>query len=160
MRRNITDDSASRSDFAIALVIEGRTEGEPMRRNLTGIDIQDVEALNALGASGGPATATIHLTLQGKGGVGKGLVSSILAQYFRPRGVLASRISSRTSERCEAFSWRSPSRRSVVSVSRLRFYRTVNEADGSCLSTMHLPGSLPPCHGGERTRLCHRKGAL
>jgi cellulose biosynthesis protein BcsQ len=27
--------------------------------------------------------ATIHLTLQGKGGVGKSLVASILAQYFR-----------------------------------------------------------------------------
>jgi hypothetical protein len=94
-----------------------------MRRNPTGIDRQDVEALNALGAGGGPATPTIHLTLQGKGGVGKSLVSSILAQYFRPRGARASRISSRTSERCEAFSWRSPSRRSVVSVSQLRFYR-------------------------------------
>jgi hypothetical protein len=94
-----------------------------MRRNLAGIDRQDVEALNALGAGGGPATPTIHLTLQGKGGVGKTLVSSILAQYFRPRGALASRLSSRTSERCEAFSWRSPSRRSVVSVSQLRFYR-------------------------------------
>ena len=92
-----------------------------MRRNLTGIDRQDVEALNALGAGGGPATPTIHLTLQGKGGIGKSLFSSILAQYFRPRGAPASRISSRTSERCEAFSWRSPSRRSVVSVSQLRY---------------------------------------
>ena len=118
MRRNITDDSASRSDFAIALVIEGRTEGEPMRRNVTGIDRQDVEALNALGAGGGPATPTIRLTLQGKGGGGESLVSSILAQYFRPRGVLASRISSRTSERCEAFSRRSPPRRSFVYASQ------------------------------------------
>src|SRR5690242_4065096 len=28
----------------------------------------------------------IHLSLQGKGGVGKSLVASILAQYFRNRG--------------------------------------------------------------------------
>ena len=28
----------------------------------------------------------IHLSLQGKGGVGKSLVASILAQYFRGRG--------------------------------------------------------------------------
>jgi len=33
-----------------------------------------------------PARPTIHLTLQGKGGVGKSLVASILAQYFRHRG--------------------------------------------------------------------------
>src|SRR5579859_3467685 len=35
---------------------------------------------------GGPAASTIHLTLQGKGGVGKSLVASILAQYFRHHG--------------------------------------------------------------------------
>jgi hypothetical protein len=75
-----------------------------MRRNVTEFDSQDIEALNAVGSGGGTAAPTIHLTLQGKGGVGKSLVSSILAQYFRPRGALASRISSRTSERCEAFS--------------------------------------------------------
>jgi Mrp family chromosome partitioning ATPase len=28
----------------------------------------------------------IHLTLRGKGGVGKSMVASILAQYFRHRG--------------------------------------------------------------------------
>lgn len=33
-----------------------------------------------------PATSAIHLTLQGKGGVGKSLVASILAQYFRHHG--------------------------------------------------------------------------
>jgi len=32
------------------------------------------------------ATPAIHFTLQGKGGVGKSLVASILAQYFRHRG--------------------------------------------------------------------------
>jgi len=32
------------------------------------------------------ATGSIHLSLQGKGGVGKSLVASILAQYFRQRG--------------------------------------------------------------------------
>jgi hypothetical protein len=31
-------------------------------------------------------TGTIHLTLQGKGGVGKSLVASILAQYLREKG--------------------------------------------------------------------------
>jgi hypothetical protein len=42
------------------------------------------------GTAGGPAkqpaVPTIHLTLQGKGGVGKSLVASILAQYFRHHG--------------------------------------------------------------------------
>ena len=31
-------------------------------------------------------THSIHLSLQGKGGVGKSLIASILAQYFRERG--------------------------------------------------------------------------
>jgi Mrp family chromosome partitioning ATPase len=57
-----------------------------MRRNVTDFDSQDIETLNPAGSGGGPATPTIHLTLQGKGGVGKSLVSSILAQYFRYRG--------------------------------------------------------------------------
>jgi Mrp family chromosome partitioning ATPase len=57
-----------------------------MRRNVTDFDRQDVEAFNGVGPDGGPATPTIHLTLQGKGGVGKSLVASILAQYFRHRG--------------------------------------------------------------------------
>jgi Mrp family chromosome partitioning ATPase len=57
-----------------------------MRRNVTDFDRQDLEALQAIGSGGGPATPTIHLTLQGKGGVGKSLVASILAQYFRHRG--------------------------------------------------------------------------
>ena len=153
-------DSASRTSFAIALVSEGRTEGEPMRRNATDFDSQDIEALKAVGSGGGTATPTIHLTLQGKGGVGKSLVSSILAQYFRPRGALASRISSRTSERCEAFSWRSPSRRSFVSVSQLRFYRDCTRSRWQLPLHDAPAGSLPPCHGGERTRLYHRKRAL
>ena len=34
------------------------------------------------GESGG---ASVHLSLQGKGGVGKSLVASLLAQYFRHR---------------------------------------------------------------------------
>jgi type IV secretory pathway VirB10-like protein len=42
------------------------------------------------GTAGGPAkqpaVPTVHLTLQGKGGVGKSLVASILAQYFRHHG--------------------------------------------------------------------------
>src|ERR1700685_4870409 len=57
-----------------------------MRRNVTDFDRQDLEALRAVGSSGGPGSPTIHLTLQGKGGVGKSLVASILAQYFRHRG--------------------------------------------------------------------------
>jgi len=57
-----------------------------MRRNATDFDRQDLKALQAIGSDGGTATPTIHLTLQGKGGVGKSLVASILAQYFRHRG--------------------------------------------------------------------------
>ena len=57
-----------------------------MRRSVTDFEIQDVESSNAAGSGGEPATPTIHLTLQGKGGVGKSLVASILAQYFRHRG--------------------------------------------------------------------------
>src|SRR5580693_2031629 len=37
-------------------------------------------------ANGGDTRAGIHLTLQGKGGVGKSLVASVLAQYFREHG--------------------------------------------------------------------------
>jgi hypothetical protein len=36
--------------------------------------------------NGSEATGAIHLTLQGKGGVGKSLVASLLAQYFRDGG--------------------------------------------------------------------------
>jgi len=57
-----------------------------MRRNATDFDSQDIEGLKAVGSGGGTATPTIHITLRGKGGVGKSLVSSILAQYFRYRG--------------------------------------------------------------------------
>jgi CO dehydrogenase nickel-insertion accessory protein CooC1 len=32
-------------------------------------------------------TGTIHLTLQGKGGVGKSLIASVLAQYLRQTGL-------------------------------------------------------------------------
>src|SRR5690242_20251071 len=32
-----------------------------------------------------PAAATVHFSLQGKGGVGKSIVASWLAQYFRAR---------------------------------------------------------------------------
>jgi hypothetical protein len=40
----------------------------------------------AIGSGGLPATPAIHIMLQGKGGVGKSLAASILAQYFRHRG--------------------------------------------------------------------------
>jgi hypothetical protein len=34
-------------------------------------------------------TAAVHLSLQGKGGVGKSLIASFLAQYYKARGVRA-----------------------------------------------------------------------
>src|SRR5580704_9728711 len=37
-------------------------------------------------ANGSDNRATVHLTLQGKGGVGKSLIASVLAQYFREHG--------------------------------------------------------------------------
>jgi len=37
-------------------------------------------------ANGSQTSGSIHLTLQGKGGVGKSLVAAILAQYFREEG--------------------------------------------------------------------------
>lgn len=44
-------------------------------------------AANSNGTEGmHPGTCGIHMSLQGKGGVGKSLVSSILAQYFLARG--------------------------------------------------------------------------
>jgi len=52
-----------------------------MSRNIVHLDERIAGVLNA-----GSAASTIHLTLQGKGGVGKSLVASILAQYFRHRG--------------------------------------------------------------------------
>jgi shikimate kinase len=41
---------------------------------------------NSPAASNG-ATGTIHLTLQGKGGVGKSLIAAVLAQYLRQTGL-------------------------------------------------------------------------
>ena len=38
------------------------------------------------GANGSDNRGGIHLTLQGKGGVGKSLIASVLAQYFREHG--------------------------------------------------------------------------
>jgi len=38
------------------------------------------------GANGGDNRGSIHLTLQGKGGVGKSLIASVLAQYFLEHG--------------------------------------------------------------------------
>lgn len=40
----------------------------------------------ANGTNAGEHSGTIHLTLQGKGGVGKSLIASVLAQYFRESG--------------------------------------------------------------------------
>jgi hypothetical protein len=44
------------------------------------------KATIANGTNGIEPTGAIHLTLQGKGGVGKSLVASVLAQYLRERG--------------------------------------------------------------------------
>ena len=41
---------------------------------------------DANGTNGGATLSAIHLTLQGKGGVGKSLVASVLAQYLREKG--------------------------------------------------------------------------
>jgi hypothetical protein len=57
-----------------------------MRWTATDFDGRDFEKSHAAGSGKEPVTPTIHLTLQGKGGVGKSLVASILAQYFRHRG--------------------------------------------------------------------------
>src|ERR1700730_19270604 len=38
------------------------------------------------GTNGTESAGAIHLTLQGKGGVGKSLVASVLAQYLRDKG--------------------------------------------------------------------------
>ena len=37
-------------------------------------------------ANGSDNRAAVHLTLQGKGWVGKSLIASVLAQYFREHG--------------------------------------------------------------------------
>jgi hypothetical protein len=44
------------------------------------------KATNTNGMNGSEPTGAIHLTLQGKGGVGKSLVASIIAQYLREKG--------------------------------------------------------------------------
>jgi hypothetical protein len=60
-----------------------------MPRNATTpeLDGQDSEPSKAIGPGAGTTIPTIHLSLQGKGGVGKSLVASILAQYFLHHGV-------------------------------------------------------------------------
>jgi hypothetical protein len=57
-----------------------------MRWTATDLDGRDFERPHAAGPGKEAVIPTIHLTLQGKGGVGKSLVASILAQYFRHRG--------------------------------------------------------------------------
>jgi adenylylsulfate kinase-like enzyme len=39
-----------------------------------------------VGNSGGSISAAVHLSLQGKGGVGKSFIASVLAQYLRHKG--------------------------------------------------------------------------
>jgi hypothetical protein len=48
--------------------------------------IEQLDERIAGGLKAGSAASTIHLSLLGKGGVGKSLVASILAQYFRHHG--------------------------------------------------------------------------
>jgi len=48
-----------------------------MPRNSADIDGRDPGVSNVIGSGGEPAAPTIHLTLQGKGGVGKSLVSCL-----------------------------------------------------------------------------------
>jgi len=56
-----------------------------MPRNTTDVSGQGPEMLNTtIGSGEDRATPAIHLTLQGKGGVGKSLVASILAQILPP----------------------------------------------------------------------------
>ena len=44
------------------------------------------KAPNTNGTNGTESAGAIHLTLQGKGGVGKSLIASILAQYLKEKG--------------------------------------------------------------------------
>ncbi len=44
------------------------------------------KATNTNATNGTEPMGAIHLTLQGKGGVGKSLVASIIAQYLRDKG--------------------------------------------------------------------------
>ena len=56
-----------------------------MPKNTTNADVRDA-TLDLTGPAANATAPTIHFTLQGKGGVGKSLVASILAQYFLHRG--------------------------------------------------------------------------
>ena len=56
-----------------------------MPKNTTNANGHDA-ALALTGPAASASAPTIHFTLQGKGGVGKSLVASILAQYFLHRG--------------------------------------------------------------------------
>jgi len=59
----------------------------PRNATMPDFDRHDSETLNANGLGAAATIPTIHLSLQGKGGVGKSLVASILAQYFLHHGV-------------------------------------------------------------------------
>src|SRR5713226_6726048 len=64
-----------------------RAQGEIMPRNATLPELERQDSLNAIGIGAATTMPTIHLSLQGKGGVGKSLIASILAQYFLHHGV-------------------------------------------------------------------------
>ncbi len=72
----------SQTGLAIALEVEGVEFKEgTMSRNIEHLDERLAGVLKP-----GSAASTTHLTLQGKGGVGKSSVASILAQYCRHHG--------------------------------------------------------------------------
>src|ERR1700737_1442324 len=64
-----------------------RAQGEIRPRNATLPDLERQDSMTATGLRAAPTIPTIHLSLQGKGGVGKSLIASILAQYFLHHGV-------------------------------------------------------------------------
>ena len=57
-----------------------------MSRNTSAIPLVFEEVIFLAHSNGNGNGAAIHLSLQGKGGVGKSLAASILAQYFMARG--------------------------------------------------------------------------
>lgn len=57
-----------------------------MPRNVTTANAAEESGITCPAAGTEPCRNAIHLSLQGKGGVGKSFIASILAQYFGARG--------------------------------------------------------------------------
>src|SRR5579884_3436090 len=67
--------------------VSGKAWSHRSRDQAGKTDLREVDVSLSTNSQNGAAKATtIHLTLQGKGGVGKSLVASILAQYLRSGG--------------------------------------------------------------------------